>query len=124
MGSQSPGLLTPQQTLILELLSARFGLRGEEIARALYGQKVPRGAMNTISVQLHRIRRALEPYGVEIVTYEHFNASAGRYRYAIPLRCRPALVMFIESQGRRDGCNKAAGPKASASQCEKQKKAS
>ena len=53
MGSRSPGLLTPQQTLILELPSARFGLRSEEIARALYGQKAPQGAMNTIAVQLH-----------------------------------------------------------------------
>ena len=66
MGSPYRGLLTPQQTCILELLSARFGLRSDEIAKALYEEKAPPGAKNTIAVQLHRIRRVLEPYGVEI----------------------------------------------------------
>ena len=95
MGSPSRGLLTPQQSCILELLSARFGLRSEEIAKALYEEKAPPGAKNTIAVQLHRIRRVLEPYGVEIVTYEYLGVGASSYRYAIPLRCRQALAIFM-----------------------------
>ena len=86
--------LTPQQFLILALLSGRFGLRYEEISQALYGDKPPKGAKNTITVQLHNIRRMLEPYSIEIVTYESFNE--GGYRYSIPMRCRPALVDLLE----------------------------
>ena len=65
MGRHYSGLLTPQQSLILELLTARFGLRSEEIARGLYGKNVPSRANNTISVQLHIMRTVLRPYGIE-----------------------------------------------------------
>ena len=94
MTSHMQSLLTPQQFLILVLLSRRFGLRYEEISKALYGDKPPKGAKNTITVQLHNIRRMLEPYSIEIVTYESFNE--GGYRYAIPMRCRPALADLLE----------------------------
>jgi hypothetical protein len=90
-------VLTPQQSLILALLSARFGLRYEEIARGLYGGKVPMGAKNTIAVQIHNLRKVLEPYGIEIVTYERLGVGERIFRYAIPLRSRvtrrPALVL-------------------------------
>ena len=98
MGRHYSGLLTPQQSLILELLTARFGLRSEEIAQGLYGKYVPSGANNTIAVQLNKLRTVLEPYGIEIVTYERFGVGPGRYRYSIPLRCRPALKTLIAHQ--------------------------
>jgi len=88
-----PGLLTPQQFLLLSLLSARFGLRYEEIALALYGKNVPAGAKNTITVQIHNMRKALEPYSIDIVTYERLGAHG--YRYAIPMRCRPLVADLL-----------------------------
>jgi hypothetical protein len=63
----------------------------DEIARGLYGEKPPKGAKNTISVQLHHLRKVLEPYCIEIVTYERLGAGERSFRYAIPLRCRQAL---------------------------------
>ena len=89
-------MLTPQQSLILQLLSARFGLRYGELVRGLYGDKAPQGAKNTITVQVHNIRKVLEPFAIEIVTYEPLGG--GGYRYAIPLRCRRALAELLESR--------------------------
>ena len=109
MASHLFGLLTPQQFLILMLLSARFGLRYEEIAKALYGNKPPKGAKNTITVQLHTIRKVLEPYAVEIVTYESLNN--GGYRYAIPMRCRPALADLLDRLDRKDKSGAETRPK-------------
>lgn len=90
--SATASLLTAQQRILLDPLRRRSPTPAEHLVKALYGTRHdggPDNAHNVVRIQILRMRRRLERYGVRILTLP------GR-GYMVDPQDLPALEQLLE----------------------------
>lgn len=91
-------VLTRTGALILETLIKREGINGAQLIEMLYSDKPDGGPLNAgkcLSVQIHRVRWALRPLGIEIRSYDYPGCHGGYCSYMMPTAHKELAKQFL-----------------------------